>query len=155
MTYYRKSEFLIKKTTPNKLYVYNDVIREHAVAELTKAYELERVNYVWYEITFDDCTTKEYLFIRCLNDEFKTHYSNLKYLRTLGYNYVYHYKIESIALKKLREQYGLYDLTFRFEPPSKFKQTSRLVSPSHFLNKYLKYKNKYLELKNKYLELKS
>lgn len=36
MTYYSKSEFLIKKTTPDKLYVYNDVIKDHAVKELKK-----------------------------------------------------------------------------------------------------------------------
>jgi hypothetical protein len=139
MTYYRKSEFLIKKTTPNKLYVYNDVIRDHAVAELTKAYELERVNYVWYEINLDDYTTKEYLFIRCLNEELQTYYSNLKYLRKLGNNYVYDYEIEAIALVKLREQHRLYDPLLQ----------------SRWHEKYLKYKKKYLELKSKYLELKS
>ena len=139
MTYYRKSEFLIKKTTPNKLYVYNDVIREHAVKELKKAHEIERVDYVWYEINFDDFTTKKYLFIRCLKEELQTHYSNLKYLRKLGYNYVYDYEIEPIALEKLRKKHGLYELLLK----------------SRWEEKYLKYKKKYLELKSKYLELKN
>lgn len=138
MTYYRKSEFLIIKTTPNKLYVYNDVIREHAVAELTKAYKIERVDYVWYEITFDDCTTKKYLFIRYSGKEYLNDYKNLKKLKCLlswGNYYVYDYEIEQTALDKLKIQYSLRDPT------------------SRFFNKYLKYKKKYLELKNKYLEL--
>ena len=142
MTYYRKSEFLIKKTTPNKLYVYNDIIREHAVAKLTETYKIERVNYVWYEITFDDCTTKEYLFIHCSGSEYSKnwkYYKKLKYLLSWGnYYYVYDYEIKQPALNKLREQHQL-----------------REPTPFKWREKYLKYKNKYLELKNKYLELKS
>ena len=137
MTYYSKSEFLIKKTTPDKLYVYNDVIRDHAVNKLKEKYEIERVDYGWFEITFDDHTTKKYWFIRCSYFEYLEYYKEkkLKYLMKHKDHsiYVYDYVINENDLKILDEKLGLFELT------------------SRFLNKYLKYKKKYLELKNKYL----
>ena len=168
MTYYRKSEFLIKKTTPNKLYVYNDVIREHAVNKLKEEYEIELVDYEWFEITFDDCTTKKYLFIRYSGIEYLKDYKNLKklkYLERWGNYFFYDYEIEPIALVelkkqyslrepiplvKLKKQYSLREPTSRWrEPTSKWHEpTSKWHEPtSKWHDKYLKYKNKYLELK--------
>jgi len=134
--FYSKLEYLVRD---DKLYVYNDIIKEHALDKLKEEYNFRRVKYVEYEVKFNDGATKKYLFIRCLNEERQTYYSNLKYLRKVGYNYVYDYEIEQNALDKLREQHKLY----------KPEQESR------FREKYLKYKRKYLELKNKYLELKN
>ena len=129
MKYYSKLEYLVKD---GKAYVYNDVIREHALNKLKEEYNFKRVNYVEYEITFDDCTTKKYLFIRCSSKERKEHYSKFNYLKSWDNYYVYDYEIEQNALDKLRKQY-------------------RLIKPEKksFREKYLKYKRKYLELKNK------
>ena len=129
LKYYSKLEYLVKD---GKAYVYNDVIREHALNKLKEEYNFKRVNYVEYEITFDDCTTKKYLFIRCSSKERKEHYSKFNYLKSWDNYYVYDYEIEQNALDKLRKQY-------------------RLIKPEKksFREKYLKYKRKYLELKNK------
>ena len=132
MTYYSNLEFLIKKTNPNKLYVYNDLIREHAVRELTKTYQIIRVKYIQLKINFDDCTIKKYFFIICSFNEYLINFYKFNYLKKNEDYYVYDYEIEQNVLNKLKEQHGLTFYGLKF------------------CKKYLKYKKKYLELKNIY-----